>query len=252
VKCAYCRSEVVQDANVCPVCRRDLYLLRPLLERIALLEQELKSLKEVSPSASQLKAPQSQLECVPPERSKWAHVGNHLIGLFVTPLLLLLLAHWLLSIVYDVNPLVLRLVCLVLPLPFGYLAYRWNLRPMRIGALAAAVMGLVAVFGMSWITSLIDMSPVLPASRVEVREFVEFACGIAFSGITGLLLGRHALLAGVRSSGRVGIVISALLNGKLNPKAIEDLVRQANALTGGLTTLGTSVVSVYAGFKSLM
>ncbi|MEK6594622.1 MAG: hypothetical protein AABZ67_16240, partial [Pseudomonadota bacterium] len=39
--CPYCTSEVPKEAYVCAQCRRDLYLLKPLQERIEALQAEL-------------------------------------------------------------------------------------------------------------------------------------------------------------------------------------------------------------------
>ena len=39
--CPYCVSDINDGAVVCPICRRDLYLFKPLLERIDVLEKQL-------------------------------------------------------------------------------------------------------------------------------------------------------------------------------------------------------------------
>ena len=38
--CPYCVSDINDEAVVCPVCRRDLYLFKPLLARIEALEKQ--------------------------------------------------------------------------------------------------------------------------------------------------------------------------------------------------------------------
>ena len=40
MRCPYCVSEIADEALVCPVCKRDLYLFKPLLERIEQLEKQ--------------------------------------------------------------------------------------------------------------------------------------------------------------------------------------------------------------------
>ena len=41
MQCPYCTSEINDAAVVCPVCTRDLYLIKPLLDKIAGLEEKI-------------------------------------------------------------------------------------------------------------------------------------------------------------------------------------------------------------------
>jgi hypothetical protein len=41
MNCPYCLSEVLEEANVCKTCSRDLYLFKPMMAKIASLEGQL-------------------------------------------------------------------------------------------------------------------------------------------------------------------------------------------------------------------
>ena len=43
MKCPYCLSLVEDEAVVCKVCTRDLYLFKPMLEKIRTLEEKVKT-----------------------------------------------------------------------------------------------------------------------------------------------------------------------------------------------------------------
>ena len=41
MKCPYCLSEVDSEAYVCKICTKDLYLFKPLMEKVSSLEEKL-------------------------------------------------------------------------------------------------------------------------------------------------------------------------------------------------------------------
>ena len=121
--CPYCISDINDEAVVCPVCRRDLYLFKPLLARIEALEKQVAAQDGVAtelrraPDRADTGEDVSTLEDEPavfPGIAEW-------LSYWLTPLALLLLAHGLIVIVYDLNTIYLRVVSLLIPLPFGML-----------------------------------------------------------------------------------------------------------------------------------
>ena len=44
MNCPYCLSEVAEEAAVCKVCTRDLYLFKPMMAKVAELERRLEEI----------------------------------------------------------------------------------------------------------------------------------------------------------------------------------------------------------------
>jgi class 3 adenylate cyclase len=108
----------------------------------------------------------------------------------VLPILTLLLAHYFLVIKLDLNPSYLRVFALAFPALVGF-ALVWR-AGSGLGAtiLLGATIGIMSVFGMLAIVGLVDSVPVLPSSRFEWQEGIEYVAGIALSTVVGGALAR--------------------------------------------------------------
>ena len=126
MNCPYCLSEVSEEAHVCKTCSRDLYLYKPMMAKIASLEGQLAATpsQEVNElRIAELEYLLSEQEQKLAKRSLFAWVKDIVLYLIV-PLLLLLLAHWLIAIVYDTKMIYLRIISMILPLPFAYFLFK--------------------------------------------------------------------------------------------------------------------------------
>lgn len=259
MNCPYCLSEVAEEAVVCKTCSRDLYLFKPLLAKIEDLEKQIAD----GPSTEKYESRISELEGLleaqhqknePKSILDW--VGNVVVYL-VIPLLLLLLAHWLIAVVYDTKMVYLRIISMVLPLPFAYVLFSkhsYKVFPWFLGVIALAIS---AVIGMSWITSLVDHTPVLPQNLLEWKEVIEYALSIAFSFATGMLLGSMSYSSKHRSRvSKVHPLVRSLLGlvgeGNLSPEVLHNLMKKINEYGGTIVALGTTGLSIYTGLKHVL
>lgn len=260
MNCPYCLSEVAQEAYVCKTCSRDLYLFKPMMAKVADLEGQLAAVP--SPELYELRI--AELEQLLDEQNQKLEKKSSLqwisdIALYlIIPLLLLLTAHWLIVVVYDTKMLYLRIISIVLPLPFAYALFNksaYKLFPWFIGVIFLAIS---SVIGMSWITSLVDKTPVWPQNLFEWKEVLEYSVSIAFSFLTGMLLGRVSYLAKQRAR-RAGLVSSMMKVASLNLKDggasiknVHGLMKSLQEYGGTIVALGTTAVSIYTGLKGII
>ena len=127
MNCPYCLSEVSEEAVVCKTCSRDLYLFKPMMVKVADLEKQLLEIpnqeayeKRITELELMLDEHEQKL-ATPKSPIRWAL--DVILYLFV-PLLLLLLAHWLIVIVYDTKMIYLRVISMLAPLPFAYFLFK--------------------------------------------------------------------------------------------------------------------------------
>ena len=110
---------------VCKTCTRDLYLFKPMMARIAELEaqvRELSSPQTLGEQADELV--ERGTEAVNRATANLANFSGDIARFILAPLILLLLAHALITVVYDLNVVYLRLISMLLPLPFGFWLFR--------------------------------------------------------------------------------------------------------------------------------
>lgn len=281
MRCPYCVSEIADEALVCPRCTRDLYLFKPLLEkigqleralaepprlpadaeqRIAALEAELAALKAgPAPTlpaavAAEVSA-EVRAELAPPPTGTppgyWAAVAQSLLP----AVLLLLFAHWLMLFVYDVKPLYLRVATILLPVPFGFLLASRFPDEFRKSVFAAAVLAVAGVLSMLGVTAAIDKVPLLPQDMRDLRETLEYVVSIALAFVTGLLLGAyHARrkLAELRTNRVVLLLARAFVPNEEGKLGIEKAVKKLTKLQEAVTPAATGAAAVYAGIKAFL
>ena len=265
MQCPYCTSNINDAALVCPVCTRDLYLFKPLLEKIERLEKNpndtpaFKALEArivlLESELAGLHASVAAVESVPlPPSKARSYVTSTLIA-FLVPMLLLLAAHFAIVILYDLKPLYLRIASLLIPLPFGFALFVWHPRRFALSAGIAFVIAAVTVLGMSAITSATDKTPVLPQDLREAREMLEYAVSIAFAFITGMLLGRlrYHRMHGKRQPSRVIVFLAQLLTTDADGQlGIQKMTVRVTKVVSALTPVGAASVSIYTGVKAFL
>jgi hypothetical protein len=261
MECVYCLSPVDENANVCKVCTRDLYLFRPLLEKVKELESKLAEHQdpvELKVRVEELEAllAVERVQAESKQATPWRALADIAQFIFI-PLALLLLAHALVTVVYDMNMLYLRIVSMVLPLPFGIYLFKIRQRSILAWFLGTAVLAGSSVIGMSAITGWVDQTPVLPQSMVEWREFIEYAASITFSFLTGMLLGgmsyhRKHRVRVKKDAPFLTALVAGFAKGKSSPKDIHETIKKLEEMGGSLVAAGTTAMSIYTGLKAFM
>ncbi len=257
---------------MCPQCTRELYLFKPLLEKIGQIEKEgakraqasLAQAERIAELENELAALRASATTVvaavavgspghSPAQASESYASSALRA--VLPVLVLLIAaHGLLLFVYDVKPLYLRIASILIPIPFAFmLAAR---QPARNGASTLAGLGtaLAAVFGMLVLTALVDKVPVLPHDLRELRETLEYVASIWLEFVTGLLLaGLSRRPAQERRPNPVVLVVARAFTSDTDGKlGIEKAIRRVETLVKAVTPAATAAASVYSGIKILL
>lgn len=252
MQCPYCVSEINDAALACPHCAHDLYLFKPLLQKIGELEQKLAAQSDYEELLERIEALEAHPQFAAPPLSPLQH-GLSWLACWLTPLLLLLAAHALIVVVYDLKEVYLRIVSLLIPLPFGFWLARRHTRQFGIGLFAAFVMAALAVLGMSWITGLVDHTPVLPQDMREWREFIEYAASVGFSYATGMLVARTLAARKQRSRDSLALKLAeAAFKGQHNVEKVHTLANKLNDFSGSITAAATTAASIYTGLKGFL
>jgi len=268
--CPYCTSQISEQALVCPVCTRDLYLFKPLREKIEYLETSLNDAPAVRALEARIAtlenelaelrsgaaaAPAAPAAAEIPLASTPRNFFSSTLIAFLIPMLLMLAAHFAIVIMYDLKPLYLRLASLLIPLPFGFALFVWHPRRFAASAIIAFATAVVTVLGMSAITGAADNTPVLPQNLRETREMIEYATSIAFAFITGMLLGRwrcHRTRRN-RQPSRIVMFLAQLLTSDADGQlGLQKMIAPINKIVAALTPMVTAGIAIYTGLKAFL
>ncbi len=266
MRCPYCTSEIDDAALACPHCARDLYLFKPLLEkisrlekavaasaetRIAALEAEVAALKQATADTAPTQPVAGSREAGGPGLG----YGRMLLKTLLAAFALLIAAHALLLFVFDLKPIVLRIATLLIPMPFGFLLASHCAGRAWKSTGAGFVVALAAVWAMLAVTALIDKVPVLPQDGRDLRETAEYVLGIGLAFAAGVMAGEF--LPAFRQKGspphRVVLMVARAVTpddeGKLG---IEKAAKQVDKLMKAAAPAATAAASLYAGIKSFL
>ncbi len=120
-----------------------------------------------------------------------------LVRYLAVPIVILLVAHHIIVNSLDLNDQYLRIVSIAVPFVFGFLLSWLSGRGAGAAVVIAIALGIISAAGMTASQSLNSGDPILPETRYEWRDNIEYAASIALSLIAGHALGR-ALGAALR------------------------------------------------------
>jgi hypothetical protein len=176
----------------------------------------------------------------------------------VLPLCILLISHALITIVYDFDLIYLRVISILVPLPFAYYLFQKKKRLILPWIAGTILLACSAVIGMSAITAYVDHTPIMPKNPIEWKEFLEYSASISFSFFTGMLLGTLAFMKRMRTyrqqanNAWIQAIVNGLADGKLSPEALQKIMHKVNEFGGTAVALGTTAISIYTGLKGVL
>lgn len=127
-----------------------------------------------------------------------------LVRYLIVPLVILLVAHHVIVNALDLNFEFLRAVSVAVPFGFGFALLWLGKRSVGAAVVMAAVLGTVAVAGMTVSEGLNSGQPILPQTRFEWRDNIEYALTISLSFIAGHALARALITTLSRRMRRTG------------------------------------------------
>jgi TIR domain len=128
-----------------------------------------------------------------PVAARQPAIGTSLLATYlIFPLVLLLLAHYLIVMKFNLDPFYMRAASIVVPAAFGFALFaRENGGPVA-ALLWGAGAGAVALLAMLATVGLVDNRAIIPSSAFEWQETIEYFVGICLAAVGGNLIARAA------------------------------------------------------------
>ncbi|MBB1092635.1 hypothetical protein HUU61_15230 [Rhodopseudomonas palustris] len=253
MECPFCVETIKDEALACMHCSRDLRVIRPVLLEIQETVLELDKVRQ------ELDRERARLERL---KHPWRTFLSYAVLYVAIPVVLLVIAHVLITIAFNISPLYLRIASVLIPFPFGFLAFVVS----RLGLRGAFAIGLstatIAVALMLVITGVNDAVPIIPTTRGEWREVTEYIASVCLAFVTGNILSAlifkilPGTLAGGGRPNPAAFKVALLLGRHVGE---DQLRRRARLIQNMMQTVGplagvaaTAVGSIYAGLKGVV
>ena len=188
--------------------------------------------------------------------------GKRALFFVIPTVLLLLAAHYIIVVRFDLNPLYLRSVSMVVPIPFGFALRFFYHNGFKGAAVFGVVSGFIAVMGMLTVIGFTDKVLIIPDTARDWRETLEYMSSIALAGTTGSILALVAQrllttsLSTSKQPNAMAMKITKILWPHVGTASIRRRAEKVESIIQTLgasgAAVGTAAGSVYTGVRALI
>jgi hypothetical protein len=244
--CPYCAEPVKDSALTCKHCAHDLFLIRPLMTKLADATARLEAFEQAYPSGEHpiaISAARAARPALLP--------GIEPLAAMAVTFIVLVVSHYIIVVEYNLSLVFLRCVSIVIPLVFGFLCRESGRQSMAAGFLYGVVVATLSILVMAKIVGKVDHVPVLPRDLYEWREFAEYGASIAFGFFTGVVIRQIVIATRSQQAAQSVLIamISRMVAEKLGGQAAGFNIKTIHWLVSMAVAAGSAITSIISGLR---